>query len=299
MPWNEQHQQQYQQYQPRSDEPAAQHNVPSSQPSEPSQQSQQYQQQPQQQQYQQPQQQYQQNSYQNNDQGYQKPRSNYGGGYGGGNRGNYGSGNRGGYGGNRGGNNEGGFKPPMPPVENPVLYQPYGIMGNKDAPPKIIDDLVRIARKLSENGFTLRTGAMEGIEQIVDGAVGNGELYLPWRDFGGKDSKNTFNSPLAKGIAKKFAANVNWETLKPPVQAFLCKNVRVLTGQNCNSLALFLLCWSEDGAETAIEKTFATGNIGHAIAVAAAHRIPVFNLGKPDAEQRLFTFLGLNNGQAL
>ena len=203
---------------------------------------------------------------------------------------------------NRGQNAQGGNgfgnRMHQPPVENPVLYQPYAVMGNKEIPPKAMEDLIRITHKLKELGFIHRTGIVEGVEEAIDKAVYGGEVYLPWKGFGNRESKNTFNSPLAKGIAKKFAPNLNWETLKPAIQAFMAKNVRVLTGQNCNSLAMFLLCWSEDGAESATEKTFATGNLGHAISVAAAHRIPIFNLGKPDAEKRLYQFLGIQqNGQ--
>lgn len=83
--------------------------------------------------------------------------------------------------------------------------------------------------------------------------------------------------------------------MKLPVQAFLAKNVRLLYGDKLKSPALFMLCWSEDGAETLREKTNRTGSIGHAIQIAYSMRIPIFNLGKPDTEERLKRYLDLDN----
>ena len=181
----------------------------------------------------------------------------------------------------------------FPIVEEPILYLPFAVTGNKDVPPEVIEAVGRIVRKLEEVGYTARSGGMEGLEAEATKAAIKCEIHLPWKDFAQMQSKLTFNSPLAKGIAKKFMSGGNWETLKPPAQAFLAKNVRILTGQNCDSLAMFLLCWSRDGAETSVEKTFDTGSVGHAIAIANAHRIPVFNLGKSGAENRLYAFLGI------
>ncbi len=239
------------------------------------------------------------NQNQNQNQGngnYQKPYQNYQN-----NKGNWKGGNNNGGGKpwqknnnwqNKGqGNGQQGERQHQPPVENPAPYLPYGILGNKDPEQNTIEAFQRIIRKLESNGFIARTGGMDGIEELVERVALNHELYLPWKGFASKESKYTYNNPLVQGMAKKF--HPSWDTLKPPHQAFLSKGVRVLTGQNCNSLALFLVCWSKDGVENVKDKTFESGNVGHAVAVAAAHRIPVFNLAKPDAEQRLYNFLGI------
>lgn len=189
------------------------------------------------------------------------------------------------------GQNQSGERQHQPPVENPTLYLPYAALGNKDAEQSILDSFKRIVTKLEENGYIARTGGMEGIEELVERTAANHELYLPWKSFASKESKFTYNNPLVQGIAKKF--HPSWDNLKPPLQAFLSKGVRVLCGQNCNSLALFLLCWSKDGVDNVKDKTYESANVGHAVAVAAAHHIPVFNLGKPGTEERLYQFLGI------
>ena len=83
----------------------------------------------------------------------------------------------------------------------------------------------------------------------------------------------------------------NWDELKPAMQGFLQKNARLVTGHYGNSPAKFVICWSQDQAESQNQVTFSTGNIAHALTIAAAWHVPVFNLARPDAEVRLFNFL--------
>lgn len=182
----------------------------------------------------------------------------------------------------------------QPPIENPVFYKPYAVIANKDPDQNSQEVVKRIVTKLSEHGFIARCSGMEGIEEIPEKLNVSHELHLPWKNFDQKQSKFTYNNPLVQGIAKKF--HPTWDSLKLVIQSFLSKNVRLLCGYQGNSLSLFMLCWSADGVESAKDKTFDTGSVGHAICVAAAHHIPVFNIAKPDAEERLYKYLGIQNG---
>ena len=170
------------------------------------------------------------------------------------------------------------------------LYQAYVGTGNKDTPDNIISTFKRIAEELENLGYIARTGGMDGPDNVFE-AVKNVELHLPWKGFNNKDSKFTFNSDNAKHIAKMF--HTSFDTLKPAIQAMLAKNARLVLGKDLKSPAMFVICWSADGAETKLEKTASTGNVGHVIAIANAMRIPVFNFGKRDAESRLKNFLGI------
>lgn len=181
--------------------------------------------------------------------------------------------------------------------ETVELYKAYAGSGNPDAPQEILTQMKRLAGELEGFGYTLRVGGLNGPEEAFEAGTDKVELHLPWRDFNQKVSKLTFNSKEAQAIAAKF--HPAYDGLKPAIQAFLAKNVRMLLGNNLKSPALFLICWSEDGAENSRQKTMKTGNVGHAISIASAMHIPVFNLKRDDAEQRLRQHLGLPQKQSL
>ena len=207
---------------------------------------------------------------------------------------NSGNNSGGGYQGGQGG----GFKN-RPPAEqeDPYLYLPYAATGNKDMPESFKPMIQRIGRNLQEAGLILRTGGMEGLEDVIEKSATKLEVHLPFKDFDGKQSKFTYTSDFVKGIAKMF--HTSFDTLKPVVQTFLAKNVRLVLGKDGKSPALFLVVWTEDGAETTAEKTFKTGNSGNAIEIANAIKIPVFNLARPDAEQRIYEFVATKTNKEI
>lgn len=169
------------------------------------------------------------------------------------------------------------------------LYMPYACTGNNDAPAEILKKFEEITQKLDRLGYTARVGGFDGIEDTVEKAVTRKEVHLPWRDFNNKQSKFTFTTDRALHIARQF--HPTFDTMKKSVQTFLAKNVRLILGNNVASPALFLLCWTEDGVESIRDRTSRTGFAGHPIAIASALNMPVFNLGRAGAEQRLELYL--------
>lgn len=229
------------------------------------------------------------NAWQNNNGGGGNGNANNGGG--GGWQGNKGGGNwQGNKGGGGGwqGNKGGGNWKDRPKETDMSLYKPYAIVANNDAPAEILVKFQEIAHYLESKGYTLRTRGMEGADDAVEKTVQRIEVHLPWREFNGKQSKFTFNTDRAFAIAKMF--HPTFDTMKKGIQAFLASNARLVMGDKMVSPALFLICWTEDGAESIRSRTSRTGFAGHPIAIASALGIPVFNLSKPDAQQRL-TFL--------
>lgn len=178
-----------------------------------------------------------------------------------------------------------------PEFDGPVeLYMPYVGTGNNTAPQSMLDNFKRIAVDLESRGYTLRSGGIEGPEDKFERSCTKQEIHLPWKGFADKESKFSFTTDAAKELASKF--HPSWEGLKPAMQIFLAKNVRMIMGKDLKSPALFMITWSEDGAETLQEKTSRTGNTGHAIAIACALKIPIFNFGKPETEARFNQYIG-------
>ena len=243
----------------------------------------------------------QQNSYQgnNNGQQYNNNRSNnsYNNNRGSnsgnfGNQGNNYRNNSGSYG--KQGNNKGNFYRKQEEDQGETtLYKVYVGTGNLETPPNILDKMRSLVVELEQFGYTTRTGGMNGPDEVFESASKNIELVLPWQGFNDKQAKNYFNTKQSMDIARMF--HPTFDGLKPAIQAFLAKNARMVLGKDLKSPAMFVICWSEDGAETSREKTAKTGNVGHVIAIANAMRIPVFNFGKHDAEQRLRNYLELTN----
>lgn len=174
------------------------------------------------------------------------------------------------------------------PIE---LYKPYAGIANKGAPPAILEAIARIVKDLDAAGFMLRSDGSDGPGDVYEASANRKEVHLPWREFNNKDSKHTFNQKEAFELAKMF--HPAFEGLTPAVKAFMARNARVILGKDLKSPVMFVLCWSEDGVEHARDKTSRTGNVGHSIAIASALRVPIFNLQKADAEQRLRAYVGL------
>lgn len=214
--------------------------------------------------------------------------------------GNAGSGGRSNYqGGGSGRSNfqggNGAFSRPQSP-EGPVeLYLPYVATGPRDTPPPIVEKIVSIVKELETRGYTLRNAGREPVEDLFEKSVTRKEVHLPWRGFLDKDSKFTFAPEAAKVLAARYYPG--YEGLKPAIQAFLAADVRMIMGKELRSPALFLITWSEDGAESSQERTAKTGTVAQAIAVASTLRIPIFNFGKPSAEERFRLYLGNANEQ--
>lgn len=197
-------------------------------------------------------------------------------------------------GGGGGGFNKGNFVKKEVDLTNLKLYKPYVITGNAAAPKEIMEQMKRIATELEEFGYTIRTGGMEGPDDYLENCVKDNELYIPWKKFNKKPEEITklyFNSPESLAIAKMF--HPTFDGLHFSVQAFLAKNARMVLGDKLKSPAMFIICWSEDAIESGLLRTARTGNMGHVLAIAQAMKIPVFNLAKPDAEQRLKKYLDI------
>jgi|JFJP01.1.fsa_nt_gi hypothetical protein len=178
-------------------------------------------------------------------------------------------------------------------LETFTLYKPYTIVGNSGAPQSVLDQTKEIIDMLIDNGFTARVTCSSDMDTYIEQELQGSfyELYIPWKDFNNKQSKFYFNDALSKHVAKMF--HRTFDSLKPAVQAFLARNVRMVLGEKLKSYSLFVLVWSEDGVEQINDISFKTGMVSHVISVARALHIPVFNLQHTSTKDRLIKYLRL------
>ena len=177
------------------------------------------------------------------------------------------------------------------PLPKPFFYKPFVVTSNRDVPEQIKLRAIELTRTLIAAGHIARVGKMDGLEADVCAVVTqNTECHFPWKNFADSDSKNNFNTPEILAIAKHFATG--WDQVKFTIQGFMGKNVRLLLGNKAMSLAQFMICYTDDGAETTKEVTPRAGMCGHAIKVAHFYNIPVFNLKHQDCESRVLAMFG-------
>lgn len=169
------------------------------------------------------------------------------------------------------------------------LYKAYAGLSNPDTPEAIQVQMKKMAVYLEEQGYTLRTNGGKGGEEALEAAVKIKEIHLPWKKFNDHDSKFNKTTDSAKSVIRNFAPS--FDTLKPAVQIIVASKAHVILGKDLQNPVKFLICWTQDGAETVEERNPRTGFIGVGIALAASLKIPVFNLQKPDALDRLKQFI--------
>lgn len=175
----------------------------------------------------------------------------------------------------------------MPYLAHPAEPRPtYAGIGSRSTPPEILTQISRVAGRLSANGYLLRSGGATGADTAFEsGADMASEIFLPWRRFNDNDS------PLftPSQVAFRLAATLHpaWSRLDGKAQHLMARNCHQILGLDLRSPVDFVVAWTPDGAETEAERTRETGCTGQAIALADRNGIPVFNLARPGALQRI------------
>lgn len=201
----------------------------------------------------------------------------------------------GGYQNRSGGGGNGYERKPFNPKDDPVqaAYIPVAFYVEKDFPDDVKNTVFNLATKLMSKGITVRINGDDKplIDKLRGISQDKVEVYLPWREFNGIDSKKTYNTNTSKDIASKhFPA---WEKIPDSVKAILASQVRLIFGDRNNSITLCLLTWSRDGASKGSEVTKDTGRAGFVIKTASFYGFPVLNLSKPQAIPMLEKTFGL------
>lgn len=165
----------------------------------------------------------------------------------------------------------------------------YTGIGSRRTPEAICWKMCRLAEKLAERGYVLRSGGAEGADEAFECGVATNwqmkEIYLPWPKFNDNPSPlfNLHNQADAAEIAKSL--HPAWDRLSLGARKLHTRNVYQVLGADLNSPSRFVVCWTSDGAET--ETSSSTGGTGGAIRLAVLHKIPVVNLANDGALYRL------------
>lgn len=168
------------------------------------------------------------------------------------------------------------------------LYRAYAGIGSRTTPVEILDQITNIAAKLSEEGWTLRSGGAVGADNAFQlGAAymgGSKEIMLPWDGFNGQwqDNKSIYCpiNQMSLELAEKF--HPAWHHCTPAAKKLHARNCHQILGFDLRSPVEMVICWTENAARQ--------GGTGQALRIAEHYKIPIFDLADPTALDRLNEF---------
>lgn len=164
----------------------------------------------------------------------------------------------------------------------------YAGVGSRATPDHILELMVKIAKRLSGEGWVLRSGHAPGADQAFErGADYQAEVYLPWPSFERgvqTRAKDVFIMPTseAANIASRF--HPTWWSLKQPTKDLMARNSHQVLGRDLRTPVQFLVCWTPGGR--------GEGGTGQAIRIADHHDVPVFDLARKHDFERLASWTG-------
>ncbi len=156
----------------------------------------------------------------------------------------------------------------------------YAGIGSRNTPPEVMAIMTKLARRLDELGFVLRSGGADGADSAFEDGAKNKQVFLPWEGFNGRESE--FTSPLSEAFRVAEIVHDGWLYLKPGAQKLMARNNHQILGADMRTPADFVVCWTPDSAEKSHQRG-STGGTGQAIDLADRFGIPVFNLAKGGA----------------
>lgn len=169
----------------------------------------------------------------------------------------------------------------------------YTGVGSRTTPVHVCNIIVELAAHLANEGWVLRSGAARGADSAFelgcDSVCGQKDVFLPWRGF--NDSLSSLYSPTQQAIEIAGKHHPSFERLSTAAQLLMSRNSHQVLGLDLDSPSTFLVCWTNDGCESALTRKRTTGGTGQAIGIATTYSIPIFNLKNKSCMDDLFTFL--------
>lgn len=169
----------------------------------------------------------------------------------------------------------------------------YTGIGSRETPQEIQNLMFKIAQKL-DSKYILRSGGADGADLAFEKGSSKKEIYIPWRNFNSNKSNLIFDElpQLKKMELLEIASehHPNWKFLKSEARKLMARNVAQIKGYD-NTYSKFVICYTKDGCESHLTRTYLTGGTGLAISLASSLGIPVFNLKNNISLERLVKFI--------
>jgi len=152
-----------------------------------------------------------------------------------------------------------------------VMGKFYAGIGSRETPDAVQRQMKAIAARLSELGWTLRSGGANGADKAFEQGAGEAkEIFIPWPGFNGSTSTLVGgNDPEYRELTSKL--HPNWAACNEKARQFHTRNVAQVLGEPGSvDYSSMVICWTPRGE--------GGGGTGQAIRIAKAYNIPVFDL---------------------
>ena len=152
----------------------------------------------------------------------------------------------------------------------------YAGIGSRATPTTVLADMTKMAAWLARTGWHLASGGADGADTAFAGGAPAGQrtLYLPWPGYnghGGPDCRTPSRTELSTSMDIAARLHPAWHRCSPAARKLHARNVNILLGAALDRPADAVVAWTRDGA--------VTGGTGMGLRIAAAHGIPILNLG--------------------
>jgi hypothetical protein len=171
----------------------------------------------------------------------------------------------------------------------------YTGIGSRNTPEEVCKQMTQLAKHFESMGFILRSGSAGGADTAFENGVSNPinkEIYLPWKNFNGNQSSYFEISQEAFELADTL--HPIFKSLKPAIQRLHARNTYQVLGNDLKTPSAFLVCYTPCGSEEESTLTSKSGGTATAIKLAYRKGVPIFNLQRHDAVNRLYEYIGRN-----
>lgn len=160
----------------------------------------------------------------------------------------------------------------------------YAGIGSRRTPNNILAIMRRVASKLEQDGWILRSGGAKGADRAFESGVKylrNKEIYLPT----GNISQEAYDSvaqfhPYPQSLNKDYIIKL------------MARNYHQVMGPgNGSPRSKFIVCYTPDGCKSNQERTRDTGGTGQAISIADHYGIPIYNLAVEEDLNKILGYL--------
>lgn len=153
----------------------------------------------------------------------------------------------------------------------------YAGIGSRETPEDILLLMKKIAIRLSEMGYTLRSGHAGGADLAFESGATKAEIWLPWESFNKQHPRldshiHRVLDPRDQEALDSVARFHPMERKLPSaVQKLMARNYRqIVGGVNSPKDSEFVICWTKDGKFS--------GGTGQALRISESRKIKIYNL---------------------
>jgi len=164
-------------------------------------------------------------------------------------------------------------------------YQCYAGIGARSTPASILYIMTKLASKLEDNGWTLRSGGATGADSGFEKGVSNGNKEI-----------FTVNS-LTGEIGEEAYATVDRYHPRPSklsayARKLMARNAFQVLGPDLRQPSVFVVCWAPGSRYDDKDRiTSVSGGTGQAVRIAYDHDIEVFNLDNDKHLQKVLKYI--------